>query len=128
MTLYVCVDDRNGLLFNNRRQSRDRAVLEDIRTSLPDVLTVDSFSEKLIAPTGISYRVGEPELGCHFFLENRKASELLPMAEKVVIYRWNRVYPGDFRFDGELGGFTLRNTEEFPGTSHEKITKEVYVR
>ena len=31
MTLYVCLDDKNGMLFNNRRQSRDRVVLEDIR-------------------------------------------------------------------------------------------------
>lgn len=128
MTIYVCLDDRNGMLFNNRRQSRDRAVLEDIRASVPDVLTVDEFSEKFIAAADIPFVVGEPEPGAHFFLENRKASELLPAAEKVVVYRWNRAYPGDFRFDGDFSGFTLQSTEEFPGKSHERITKEVYVR
>lgn len=128
MTIYVCLDDRNGMLFNNRRQSRDRAVLEDIRASVPDVLTVDEFSEKFIAAADIPFAVGEPEPGTHFFLENRKASELLPAAEKVVVYRWNRAYPGDFRFDGDFSGFTLQSTEEFPGKSHERITKEVYVR
>ena len=128
MTLYVCLDDKNGMLFNNRRQSRDRAVLEDIRVSVPDVLTVDGFSEKFIAAAEIPFAVGEPEPGVHFFLENRKASELLPAAEKVVVYRWNRAYPGDFHFDGDLSGFTLQSTEEFPGKSHERITKEVYVR
>ena len=128
MTLYVCLDDRNGMLFNNRRQSRDGAVLEDIRASVSGVLTIDAFSEKLIAAAGIPYVVGEPEPGVQFFLENRKASELLPMAEKIVIYRWNRVYPADLRFDGDLSGFTRQSTEEFPGKSHEKITKEVYVR
>ena len=128
MTLYVCLDDRNGMLFNNRRQSRDRAVLDDIRVSLPDVLRVDAFSEKFVTAAGIPCAVGEPEPGVHFFLENRRASELLPLAEKIVIYRWNRVYPADLRFDGDLRGFTLQSTEEFPGKSHEKITKEVYVR
>lgn len=128
MTVYVCLDDRNGMLFNNRRQSRDRAVLEDIRVSVSGTLTIDAFSEKLIAPAEIPFVLGEPAPGVHFFLENRKASEILPMAERVVIYRWNRAYPGDFRFDGDLSGFTLRSTEEFPGKSHERITKEVYVR
>ena len=128
MTLYVCLDDRNGMLFNNRRQSRDGAVLEDIRASVSGVLTIDAFSEKLIAAAGLPYAVGEPAPGVQFFLENRPAAELLPMAEKIVIYRWNRVYPADLRFDGDLSGFTLQSTEEFPGNSHEKITKEVYVR
>lgn len=128
MTLYVCLDDKNGMLFNKRRQSRDGAVLEDICASVSGVLTIDAFSEKLIAAAGIPYVVGEPEPGVQFFLENRKASELLPMAEKIVIYRWNRVYPADLRFDGDLSGFTRQSTEEFPGKSHEKITKEVYVR
>lgn len=128
MTLYVCLDDKNGMLFNKRRQSRDGVVLEDIRASVSGVLTVGGFSEKLIAAAGIPYAVGEPAPGVHFFLENRKASEILPMAEKIVIYRWNRVYPADFRFDGDLSGFTLESTDEFSGKSHEKITKEVYVR
>ena len=128
MTLYVCLDDKNGMLFNKRRQSRDGVVLEDLRASVSGVLTVDGFSEKLIAAAQIPYAVGEPTPGVQFFLENRKASEILPMAEKIVIYRWNRVYPADFRFDGDLSGFTLESTVEFPGKSHEKITKEVYVR
>ena len=128
MVVYVCLDDRNGMLFNNRRQSRDGAVLADIRASVPGLLTIDSFSEKLISASAIPYAVGDPVPGVHFFLENRKASELLPMTEMVIIYRWNRVYPTDFRFDGDLSGFTLESTVEFPGSSHEKITKEVYVR
>lgn len=27
MTIIVCIDDNGGLLFNNRRQSRDRLVI-----------------------------------------------------------------------------------------------------
>ena len=30
MKIIACLDDNNGLLFNNRRQSRDRVVIEDI--------------------------------------------------------------------------------------------------
>ena len=30
MTIIVCLDDKNGLSFNNRRQSRDKILIEDI--------------------------------------------------------------------------------------------------
>ena len=132
MTVYFCLDDRGGMLFGGRRQSRDAALLADLATGLPGVLTIDPFSEKLIAPAGIPYVLaGEvlPE-DSHFFLENRSPETLLPLAEKVVIYRWNRHYPSDVRWEGTPGdfGFTLAETSEFPGKSHDCITKEVYVR
>lgn len=130
MTIYVCLDDRNGMLFNKRRQSRDAKVLEDIRSSIPEHLTIDPFSEKLIREAEIPYVLAPESLpeDAHFFLEARTASELLPGASTLVIYRWNRHYPADVRFDGDLTGFTLRETCEFPGKSHETITKEVYTR
>ena len=130
MTLYVCLDDRNGMLFNKRRQSRDGAVLEDIRASVSGVLTVDGFSEKLIAAAQIPYALGEPAPGVHFFLENRDPEVLLPLAKTLVIYRWNRHYPSDVRWEPDLAGmgFILTETTEFAGTSHEKITREVYER
>ena len=28
MIVMVCIDDHNGMMFNHRRQSRDRAVIE----------------------------------------------------------------------------------------------------
>ena len=34
MTLIVCIDDKNGLLFNHRRQSRDRVLIEDLLGTL----------------------------------------------------------------------------------------------
>ena len=128
MTIYVCLDDRNGMLFNKRRQSRDIKVLEDIRESVPDVLTIDPFSEKLIREAEIPYVLATEEIpeDAHFFVEARDLAELLPRASKLVIYRWNRHYPADVRFEGDLSGFRPESREEFPGKSHETITKEVY--
>ena len=127
MTIYVCLDDRNGMLFNKRRQSRDIKVLEDIRKSA-DVLTIDPFSEKLIQEAEIPYVLAPEEISedAHFFAEARDLSGLLPRASKLVIYRWNRHYPADVRFEGDLSAFRLESREEFPGKSHEIITKEVY--
>lgn len=132
MTVYICLDDRGGMLFNGRRLSRDAALLADLAAGLPGVLTIDAFSEKLIAPAGISYVLAEEELpeDAHFFAENRDPETLLPLADTVVIYRWNRHYPSDVRWEGTPAdhGFTLKETAEFPGKSHERITKEVYTR
>ena len=127
MTIYVCLDDRNGMLFNKRRQSRDIKVLEDIRKSA-DVLTIDPFSEKMIQEAEIPYVLAPEEIpeDAHFFAEARDLSGLLPRASKLVIYRWNRHYPADVRFEGDLSAFRLESREEFPGKSHEIITKEVY--
>ena len=30
MIVMVCIDDHNGMMFNHRRQSRDRAVIERV--------------------------------------------------------------------------------------------------
>ena len=48
----------------------------------------------------------------------------------VILYQWNRRYPADRYFPLELtdGSWELQRTEELKGSSHEKITKEVYGR
>ena len=64
------------------------------------------------------------------FAEGPAAAEALDRAEKLVLYRWNRKYPADCHFplDLEARGWRLEETEDFAGSSHEKITEEVYVR
>lgn len=131
MTIYVCLDDRNGMLFNHRRQSRDIAVLQD----LEQPVYIDAVSEKLFLSSAIPYQLTPEELGQlpkdgGFFLENRTPETALPLADKVVVYRWNRHYPADFYWNVDLNelGFTLESQSEFPGRSHETISKEVYVK
>ena len=71
-----------------------------------------------------------PETGEDFFAETIPSDDMLEQTQKLVIYRWNRHYPADVRWDPDLDalGFVLRETADFPGTSHEKITREVYER
>lgn len=129
MTLYICLDDRNGLQFNHRRQSRDSALLEDIRSQLTGPLGIDAFSEKLIREAEIPY-VLAPESSEDFFAEDIPSEEILEQTKKLVIYRWNRHYPSDVNWEPDLTGmgFALMEATEFAGTSHEKITREVYER
>ena len=133
MTVYVCLDDRNGMLFNNRRQSRDKAVLADLQAGLTGVLFADGFSEKLLTGADVPWspapeRLTDLPMDSCFFLENRKPEEALEAASMLVIYRWNRHYPSDVRWEADMAdwGFALTETTEFPGSSHETITKEVY--
>lgn len=134
MTLFFCLDDRNGLSFNNRRQSRDRAVLADMASQLTGVLLVDPMSEKMMIRHDIPYEIvteeALPAEGTQYFAEQRSPESLLPLAKKVVIYRWNRVYPADRYLETPLQeqGFSLTEVSQFPGHSHDTITREVYVR
>lgn len=135
MTLYFCLDDRNGMRFNNRRQSRDAAVLEDIRSRMTKDLLVDPMSQRMMERAQIPYLVMPPELpedleGLHYFVEERAVGEWVSLASTVVLYRWNRHYPADQFFDIDLNalGFSLVETVDFPGNSHENITREVYVK
>ena len=133
MTLYFCLDDRNGMLFNHRRQSRDAAVMADIRSRLEGELLIDPISQKLAEAAEIPYCFALPELtqpipGAHFFVEERVPGDWVGRASTVVLYRWNRHYPADRYFDIDLSamGFVLSETVDFPGRSHETITREVY--
>ena len=47
--------------------------------------------------------------------------------EKIILYKWNRHYHADHYFDiSLLDGWVLNDIVDFKGSSHEKITREVY--
>lgn len=62
------------------------------------------------------------------FLEDRPIRPFLDRVESMVLYHWNRRYPADLFLDLDPAalGWSLLGREEFPGSSHKKITKEVY--
>ena len=136
MTVIVCLSEGGGMLFNKRRQSRDRKVLADIAVMIGDKpLRISDFSLKYLSDSGIEVAVspdplGDSEKGDFVFVENLA---LLPYADKtdrLVIYKWNTVYPTDTRIDinPEKEGMALESTLDFEGYSHEKITKEIWVK
>ena len=131
----VCLDNNKGMLFNNRRQSRDSKVFEDISSYLQGELLIDKFSEKLIASSKIPYKIFEKgvtkcEANSILFIENQKIEDLLSQISQVIVYWWNRDYPSDFIFDVDLKakGFKSVSISEFEGSSHEKITREIFER
>ena len=120
------------MLFNHRRLSRDRRVCEKILDySNEKELWMNAYSRKLFTDlTDISsIQVDEKFLDksqsiC--FVENQDIMPYLPKIDTLVLFQWNRDYPADFFFTVDLSQWNLISTEDFEGTSHEKITMEVY--
>ena len=51
MILAVCIDDRNGMLFNGRRQSQDRVLREDlVREAGGGPLWMSAYSARQFDP------------------------------------------------------------------------------
>ena len=134
MILAACVDGRNGMAFNHRRQSRDRLVRWDLlkeagRAGLwMDGASACQFTdiqrERLRVDEGFLDKAGP---GDFCFVEDRSVKDYVNSVERVILYRWDRAYPADLFWDLSLEGWTLERREEFPGYSHKIITKEVYV-
>lgn len=128
MKVIVCVDDGNGMLFNKRRQSQDRVLRDDVqKMTAGQKLWMNAYSARQFQEgsqtgenvTGVSEtaalivaedflrQAGENDF-C--FVENEK---LLPYSDRiteVVVYRWNRSYPGDFHLDLDLKQWRLVQT------------------
>lgn len=132
MTVYLCLDEKNGMLFHNRRQSRDRAVRADIlRECAGSTLWMDAYSASQFEPAPAAIVVAEDCLAragiadsC--FVERQVLAPWVEKIGRLVIYRWNRAYPSDTCLDVSLENWKLFSREEFSGYSHETITKEVY--
>lgn len=134
MKVILCIDDKGGMLFNHRRQSRDCKLMEDVAWFVGGgVLCCNEYSAKLFAETKIEPVVSEDfletaEAWDFCFVEDKPLASYLGKIQQLVIYKWNRTYPADFYLDLKLNDFMRVETVEFPGNSHEKITREVYVR
>ena len=131
MIAAVCVEDRGGMLFNHRRVSRDRIQQEDLLELAGGQLWIAPFSSALFQDKPVTVdedflqKAGPGAVCC---VEDRPLLPVLDRLEAVVVYRWNRHYPSDFRLDLDLSAFTMQEQKEFPGNSHETITREIYVR
>lgn len=129
----VFIDNSGGMSFNNRRQSRDSILNKRILAlSEKSVLLMNSYSYKLFENLKNSIIVNEKFLevaseGQFCFNESFNLSEFKNKIEKIIVYKWNRDYPADFYLDINLNELKLESVFEFEGSSHEKITEEIYI-
>lgn len=128
MKLIICLDDKNGMLFNKRRQSRDRVLIENIMELCKGkTLYTNDYSSALFPENSVVICEDFKNIENGFvFAENIMVSE--DKIQEIIIYKWNRVYPADTFFNISLDGWKIIETVDFVGSSHEKITRERYVR
>ena len=135
MKLIVCLDDKDGMLFGTRRQSKDRLLRRDmLEMTAGSCLWMNAYSAAQFEEEAPQICVSESfleeaEAGQWCFVENVPVDRVLDRAEQVVVYRWNRQYPATVHFPTDLfaSRWKLAQNRDFPGHSHETITKEVYV-
>lgn len=133
MKLIVCLDDKNGMLFNKRRQSSDRVVYQNIFSVIDgETLWMNEYSQKLFENMDADIRVDENFLEKagqedYCFVENIDLTQYMARTYSVTVFRWNRTYPADLHFP-PFEGWTCVNASDFKGNSHERITMEVYER
>ncbi len=132
MKIIVCVDKNNGMTFNGRRQSQDSAVRQKIAQicgNSPIYMnnyTAKTFSGEcnVIIDESFLQTAGKDDF-C--FVENLPVDA--QWADEIYLFNWNRRYPADSYFDIDLKqGYKRVSKEEFSGTSHDKITLEIFRR
>lgn len=128
MKLIVCLDDKNGMLFNKRRQSRDKILIENMLDLCKgEKPYTNEYSATLFPENSVVISEDFEKIENGFvFAENFMVTE--DKIQEIIIYKWNRVYPADTFFNISLDGWSLAETVDFIGSSHEKITRERYVR
>ena len=133
MKIILCIDERNGLMFGGRRQSQDSVLRERVLAnfSFPKLWMSEYSARQFTEKTGFivdNDYVTKAEKDDYCFVEDCGFN--LDLCNEVVIYKWNRHYPSDVTFDVDLkaAGFKRTSKADFVGSSHKKITEEIYVK
>ena len=84
----------------------------------------DGLPEGTVAAADFLDRAGAGDV-C--FVEDAPLAPHRARITCLYVFRWNRDYPADRRLDLDLSGWERTEQEEFPGSSHDKITLERYL-
>lgn len=135
MNVIVCVDDSLGMLFNNRRQSRDSVLINRVIDMCDKSrLWIGEFSRSLFSTFDCPIMIINDNFlsiagaGDFCFVENVHITPFVDKIERLIVFKWNRDYPSDFSLDVDLSEWSLVSSNDFKGSSHEEITMEVYKR
>ena len=134
MKIAVCLDDKDGMTFFGRRQSMDSCLRREFLALCgTDKVWMNAYSaaqfteasERLLVDEDFLSKAEENDW-C--FVENGDIASAAERITQVVLYRWNRHYPSDVKFPVALFSdrWTLIGQRDFSGSSHERITEEVY--
>lgn len=132
--IILCLDLQNGILFHQRRQSRDRNIIFDIlKNHQENTLWIHPFSKILFAEHMPDVRIDENLLDragerdtC--FIEHLLLTPYQEKIKKIIVYRWQKAYPCDWKTDIPIQKWNQIQTTTIQGYSHDTIVKEVYMK
>lgn len=124
MNYIICIDENNGLSFNNRRLSRDQFMLKDMFNTYK-FISGTNYSLDLFKEYNLENINNNEE---HYFIEQTMDNFNINNCIKLIIYNWNRSYPSNVKIDIDLTLFNLIEEISFVGKSHKKITRITYIR
>lgn len=98
MIIILCLDNNNGMMFNDRRQNQDRGLREYIaEMTKGEKVYMNAYTEKLyeeinnpVVCEDFLHKAGKGET-C--IVENLPLKSVIDQIEEIVIFRWNKVYP-----------------------------------
>lgn len=134
MIILVCLDDKNGMMFGTRRQSKD-SVLRDriLNDCMGKNLYMNSYSYKMFQENTNNFSICRDDFlsaageGDVCFVENDDVTAYADKVEKIIVYRWNKVYPSTMKFSFPDGEWKLVEKNAIAGSSHD-ITEEIYTK
>lgn len=131
MKLIFCLEKNKGMMFFGKRHSQDRELRKKlIEMTEGHKLWMSNYSAKqfteyetIIADDDYMHKVQSDD---YCFVEDKAYS--VDGVSEIVLCHWNRKYPSDkfFEIDLKKEGFKKERTEDIKGSSHEKITIEVW--
>ena len=133
MTLITRLDPKGGMLFNNRRQTIDYEVVDMICKTAGDKLYISPFSEKYFTDKAVRI-LGDPLKDAPddaaVFIEDIDFFGYIHRIDKIIVFRWNEVYPADrsLSFDPTEVGFRRLGEIKFSTKVHKDVKKEIYKR
>lgn len=136
MIVIICIDEKNGLMFNNRRQSQDRNLRNILLREIGKrKLWMNEYSFKQFNETGQSSQIcvcedflQKAKKNEFCFVENSDITPFLFYIEGIILFKWNRNYPADVYFKTDISAWDFIKSLDFIGSSHDKITMEVYLK
>ena len=133
LKIAICIEKSGGILFGGRRLSQDSVLRNKmIELASDGNLLMNEYSakqfeanEKIKVAEDFLLTADDQDI-C--FIENAEVP--MDKVSEIYLFNWNRDYPADKYFDfiPAENNFKRIKKENFVGSSHKKITLEVYKR
>ena len=136
MKVIICIDERGGVRFHDRRVSQDVAQRRDViaRYGKDGLLMRKETAALYAGETDALHVVDDWEQGLGqdgwWVCEDTAFLRWEEQLEEVILYRWNRRYPSDevLRLCLSLPLWRCVAVYDLPGKSHARIDVEHYVK